>query len=189
MREQRVSGVPSPFSSLQSLPPAFMMRSKPSAYYLIVVANSSSSSSAGKCQPDRLLVRKRDERRESNESSSLFHTTCGQPKPHSEAHRDTIGAWQPDRTACYAWTGEGWKAEVMGQRYERTTVTWVAAPCTAHTSCSRCAPSTNSGSPPPQHHSSTPQKAVSRFHRQFSSSRPRSVIWPPLPVVWLQPPK
>ena len=80
------------------MPPAFMMRSKPSAYYLIVVANSSSSSSAGKCQPDRLLVRKRDERRESNESSSLFHTTCGQPKPHSEAHRNTIGARQPDRT-------------------------------------------------------------------------------------------
>ena len=108
MREQRVSGVPGPFSSLQSLPPAFMMRSKPSAYYLIVAANSSSSSSAGKCQPDRLSVRKRDERRESNESPSLFHTTCGQPKPHSEAHRDTIGAWQPDRTACCARTGHGW---------------------------------------------------------------------------------
>ena len=65
----------------------------------------------------------------------------------------------------------------------------LAAPCTAHISRSRFAPSTNSGSPPPQHHSSTPQKVASRFHRQFSSSRPRSVIWPPLPVVWLQPPK
>ena len=34
LREQRVSGVPGPFSSLQSLPPAFVMCSKWSAYYL-----------------------------------------------------------------------------------------------------------------------------------------------------------
>ena len=54
LREQRISGVPGPFSSLQSLPPAFVMRSKPSAYYLIAVANSSSSNSAEKCQPDGL---------------------------------------------------------------------------------------------------------------------------------------
>ena len=59
LREQRISGVPGPFHSLQSLLLAFVMRSKPLACYLSVAAKNSSSSSAGKCPPDRLPVRLR----------------------------------------------------------------------------------------------------------------------------------
>ena len=60
--EQRISGVPGPFSSLQSLGLASVMCSKRPACCLIAATNSSSSSSAGKCQPNRLPVRKWKER-------------------------------------------------------------------------------------------------------------------------------
>ena len=182
MREQRVSGVPGPFSSLQSLPSAFMMRSKPSAYYLIAAANSSSSSSAGKCQLDRLSVRKRDERRESNESPSLFHTTCGQPKPHSEAHRDTIGAWQPDRTACHAWTGHGWGRQWWPAI--RTSNGHLGAPlrCTLSSSCHRIVLATAPGVPTPQHRFPDPQKLAAGFQLAFSRTGPKTVSCSPLPV-------
>ena len=41
---------------------------------------------------------------------------------------------------------------------------------------------TNSGSLAPAHDSSTTQEVVSKIHRQFSSSSPRTVISPPLPI-------
>ena len=72
LREQRISGVPGPFHSLQSLPLAFVMHSKPPACYLSAAAKNSSSSSAGKCQPNTVSVRKRKGRCESNVSPALF---------------------------------------------------------------------------------------------------------------------
>ena len=53
LREQRISGIPGPFSSFESLTLAFGMYAERLRCYLSVVADSSSTSSARKCQPNR----------------------------------------------------------------------------------------------------------------------------------------
>ena len=55
LREQRISGVPGPFSSFESLTLAFGMCAEWLRCYLSVVTDSSSTSSARKCQTNRVL--------------------------------------------------------------------------------------------------------------------------------------
>ena len=108
-------------------------------------------------------MRKRDERRESNESPSLFPYHLWTAKPHNEAHRDTIGAWQPDRTACCAWTGHGWGRQWWPAI--RTSNGHLGAPlrCTLSSSCHRIVLATAPGVPTPQHRFADPQKLATGF--------------------------
>ena len=55
LREQRISGVPGPFSSFESLTLAFGMCAEWLRCYLSVVTDSISTSSARKCQTNRVL--------------------------------------------------------------------------------------------------------------------------------------
>ena len=55
LREQRISGIPGPFSSFESLTLAFGMYAERLRCYLSVVADSSSTSSARKCQANRVF--------------------------------------------------------------------------------------------------------------------------------------
>ena len=55
LREQRISGVPGPFSSFESLTLAFGMCAEWLRCYLSVVTDISSTSSARKCQTNRVL--------------------------------------------------------------------------------------------------------------------------------------
>ena len=57
-----------------------------------------------------------------------------------------------------------------------------AVPPRLYSSSPGTALATNSGSLAPAHDSSTTQEVVSKIHRQFSSSSPRTVISPPLPI-------
>ena len=55
LREQRISGIPGPFSSFESLTLAFGMYAERLRCYLSVVADISSTSSARKCQANRVF--------------------------------------------------------------------------------------------------------------------------------------
>ena len=182
MREQRISGVLGPFSSFKSLALASVMCSERLSCCLSAAANSSSSSSARKCQPDRLSVRKRDERRESNESPSLFPYHLWTAKPHNEAHRDTIGAWQPDRTACCAWTGHGWGRQWWPAIRTSNGHLGAHLRCTLSSSCHRIVLATAPGVPTPQHRFSDPQKLAAGFQLAFSRTGPKTVSCSALPV-------
>ena len=68
LREQRIPGVPGPFSSVEGLSQPFALCSEQPRCYLSAATNSSSSSSARKCQPNRLSQQMIKERCESNVS-------------------------------------------------------------------------------------------------------------------------
>ena len=68
LREQRIPGVPGPFSSVEGLSQPFALCSEQPRCYLSAATNSSSSSSARKCQPDRQSEQTIKERCESNVS-------------------------------------------------------------------------------------------------------------------------
>ena len=112
-------------------------------------------------------------------------TTCGQPKPHSEAHRDTIGAWQPDRTACCARTGHGWGRQWWPAIRTSNGHLGAHLRCTLSSSCHRIALATAPGAPTPQHRFPDPQEVATRFQEPFSRTGPTTVFSPPLPVAGL----
>ena len=110
-------------------------------------------------------------------------TTCGQPKPHSEAHRDTIGAWQPDRTACCARTGHGWGRQWWPAIRTSNGHLGAHLRCTLSSSCHSIALATAPGAPTPQHRFPDPQKLAAGFQLAFSRTGPKTVSCSPLPVV------
>ena len=96
---------------------------------------------------------------------------------------DTIGAWQPDRTACCAWTGHGWGRQWWPAIRTSNGHLGAHLRCTLSSSCHRIVLATAPGVPTPQHRFPDPQKLAAGFQLAFSRTGPKTVSCSPLPVV------
>ena len=100
------------------------------------------------------------------------------------AERSTsIGAWQPDRTACCAWTGHGWGRQWWPAIRTSNGHLGAHLRCTLSSSCHRIVLATAPGVPTPQHRFADPQKLAAGFQLAFSRTGPKTVSCSPLPVV------
>ena len=97
---------------------------------------------------------------------------CAHLPPQRRAAQNRTGAAQHAQ-------GEEEETERRSEGTEQRSSCSAALPPRLCSSSRVTALATNSGSLAPTHDSSTPQEVAEMFHRQFSSTSHRTVIWPP----------